>query len=1074
MARNAHFTSGVAHRRRRFALCLILPALALLYGTLFTFNGNRGRAQNPAPRGVEVKTETAVTSVLRRVIFTTPAGNTIFVNLPEDLTPGETCSGTVFAEPSGRADASRSAAANEFRSYVVEIAGQKIPAAGKTFELTLTPDLIKGGALEVVLRGARGDVVGRAEIPVASRTPSRPGDVRLPAFVKSGDFLTVECPCDGVITDTDFVMVGGTKILTVAESQGQRVAFNNSLGIGPAEVEFNERGQSTKGRINNLGIKLSVLKKEPLKRGERTTLTVEVTGLEDLSEPAPLRLENTTPGIVTMEPANVQQLSIGRADVQRGGRYTAERTLTGIQTGTFHIDGTVSRDVQRAPAGRGEPGVAATPVLVAPPVAAGPRPEVAVRFEGGQDWVRLRDELTKKIQEGNFPPPPSPEVVLVSPEVGATVSEAPTFRWRRLTEVPGDVQKVYYTLRVFEVLPEEQSRAEEIRKNKPLFEQSQLTEESFRLPAGRAALTPGKIYAWSVTATDLGGRELARSKLALFPLGPWPPFNFCWIFDPGPISYCVGQGAGITVAHGLFLGGGSAITWTLTPQNSADPPVSGTSGTVTIPPSLLPTTPGPHTYNLTITNGSCTRSMPITVYAHPGGAVGGTAVVSPAQICDGGTAVLDVTGETGNVGQWQYSDDNGSTWNSATTAFYIAGAPANTNQMSPTSCAAPNWYTDRKFRAVVSTSSAPNAPSCSSQLSAPTTLRIWCKPQAGSVTASTTRYCKYSPPPNITLQMTGTVIGNITWHRNPGGPITGTGNQITITPAPTQTTTYWATVSTGGSCPDATSNSVTVIVDDQPFCTSSTPLSVDKNLLCPGDAATLTVSSCTGYVSWYQSPTGLPGSWGAAVSAGNMVQNTTDLFATTFWQAVISGPPGSGSTCPPITTNTVAVNMMTPPAAPVVATPGPACLGSNVTLTTSLPPAGVTYQWYHDDLPISCGGGATCTFPAEPGTYWVEASNGCQTVQSNFVTLPVEEITIKLVAPCCRTTGPVTLSATATSSLTGPIPAGYFTWYQGTTVVGTGTSITVNPNVTSVYCVSVKSPTVSCAVQACTTITVCP
>jgi hypothetical protein len=1059
MARNTHTRHGVARRILRLPLCLALLGILLLSSILSNFHAAGGRAQSTDPRA-GVKTEVVVALGLRRAIFTTPAGNKIFVNLPDKLAPDETCSGTVFAEPAGGPGSSRSGAANEFRGYTVELAGQKLPATGKTFELNLTSSVLKDGVLEIVLRGARGDVSGRAEFPVASRAPSRPADVRLPAFGKAGDLLVVECPCDGRITDEDFFNVGQTRVLPVAESRGKRFVFNNSPATGPLAVEFGEGGRVTKGTMHNLSVRLSV-QKPSLMRGERTRLMVEVAGLEGLEEPASLSLTNSTPEVVTLEPANLQRFTIGRGDVRPGGRYTAEGTLVGILPGAFRIDAEVSRAEDRA-AVEEERGTSA----FVPPVAAAPGADAAARFEGGQEATRIRDELVRRIRAGQFPAPPLPEVGLLSPEQGAVLREPPTFRWRSPAVVPGDVPKVYYTLRIYEVSPE-QARAEEVRKSKPLFEQSQLSEETFRFPARGVELTPGKVYGWGVTATDLGGRELAQSKLSFFALLPWPPFNFCWIIDLSPVSYCTGQGAPVTVAA-LFTNAAGPLTWTLMPQMSGDPPVSGNSLPVTIPPSLLPTTPGAHTYVLTITKGNCSRTLPVTVYAYPG-AAGGAASVSPAQICDGGTAVLNVSGQTGSVGQWEYSDDGGVTWNNATSAFYIAGAPANTNQMRPSSCAAPNWYTDRQFRAVVTATNDPNAPSCSVARSTPTTLRIYCTPQAGGVTVSTPRYCRYSAPPSITLQLAGPVVGNVTW--SPGG---GTGSTVTISPAPTQTTTYTATISTGGSCPPIT-RSVTVVVDDQPFCTSTTPLSADKTLVCPGDAATLTLSSCTGYVTWQQSTTGPGGPW-TTVSAGNNVQNTTDLFAPTYWQAVISALPGSGSVCPPIQSNVISIGLMTPPAAPVVTGPAAACFGSNMTLTTSPPPAGVTYTWYHDDLPV-CSGGATCTVPAEPGNYWVEASNGCQTTQSNFLTVPIEEIKINLQAPCCKTTGPVTLSATATSSLTGAVGSGQFTWYQnGTPIPGSSgqSSITVNPSATSEYCVEVKSPTLSCSFKACTTVTVCP
>jgi hypothetical protein len=167
---------------------------------------------------------------------------------------------------------------------------------------------------------------------------------------------------------------------------------------------------------------------------------------------------------------------------------------------------------------------------------------------------------------------------------------------------------------------------------------------------------------------------------------------------------------------------------------------------------------------------------------------------------------------------------------------------------------------------------------------------------------------------------------------------------------------------------------------------------------------------------------------------------------------------------------------MTPPAVPVVLQPAPVCFGATATLTTTTPPpTGVTYNWYQDDLLIgSCGSNQTCTFPAQPGSYWVEATNGCQTVRSNAVVLPVDTVTVQIQAPCCGTGGPVTLSATGTSTLSGTITTpGSYVWTLNGSVIGSGQSITVNPATTTTYCVKVTSPT-GCTAQSCSTITVCP
>lgn len=698
----------------------------------------------------------------------------------------------------------------------------------------------------------------------------------------------------------------------------------------------------------------------------------------------------------------------------------------------------------------------------------------------GQSEAAQRAGQPQRVERPRLPPPPTPEVALISPAAGATVRDARTaFTWK-LSEIPATVQRVFYRLTIVE-LGGGQTAEEALAKNRPAFERANLPRDSFQLPAAGAELAAGKVYAWGVTAFDLGGRELGRSPPSIFSFKSPPPPTCTFLPLATTVKYCAG--GSITVGYANMSGSGP-YTWTLNPTGGtgSTPASTGIPFTpIVLPASVLPTVPGTYNFTVTITRGGCTQTVPLTIEVFPPAAVGGSAVVStpnPAQICDGQTAVLDVQWPAGTppqiVGNWQYSDTGiFGPWLNATTAFGISGAPANTNQMSPSSCTAPNWFTDRWFRAQVSSSAAANAPACSSAFSALTRLRIYCKPVPGTASISPAQICNNgsSTPPMVTLQMTGGTVGDFDWYdaSNMSTPLPGSHNVTPFSfPAPAGTKTYVAKFTTGGPCPPVFSNVVSVFVDTQPSC-PATPLTADQTNICPGDAATLTLSGCSGIINWQMSLNNT--TWTTIGSIGNTIQNTTDLNPpplSTFWQAVVSSPLGI---CPAITAGPIQINIKQPPAAPVVPQPAPICFGATATLNIT-PQAGVTYQWYHDGIALPCTG-PSCPV-SQPGNYWVEASNGCEMVRSNLVTLPVNLITIKFgPTPCCGLGGSVTLSASADSSLTGPITnPGSYTWTQGGTTIGTGTSVTVSPQNTTTYCVTVVGPG-GCQRQACTTITIC-
>jgi hypothetical protein len=74
-------------------------------------------------------------------------------------------------------------------------------------------------------------------------------------------------------------------------------------------------------------------------KGESTTLKIEVSGLQGITEPVPLHLVKG--GVVTMQGGDVQSMTIKPAEVQSNGTFTTTRTITGVQAGVWNASATV-------------------------------------------------------------------------------------------------------------------------------------------------------------------------------------------------------------------------------------------------------------------------------------------------------------------------------------------------------------------------------------------------------------------------------------------------------------------------------------------------------------------------------------------------------------------------------------------------------------------------------------------------------------------------------------------------------------------------------------------------------------
>ena len=124
----------------------------------------------------------------------------------------------------------------------------------------------------------------------------------------------------------------------IAESPRKAVFTAPTNVTGPLEITLKEAGKETKGTYHNVGVNLSA-PKTSLVKGEQTTLTVEVNGLQGLKAPVPLTL--TYAGVITMEGGPYQPLVIQPSQVTADGRYTTTRGITGIQAGGWSATATV-------------------------------------------------------------------------------------------------------------------------------------------------------------------------------------------------------------------------------------------------------------------------------------------------------------------------------------------------------------------------------------------------------------------------------------------------------------------------------------------------------------------------------------------------------------------------------------------------------------------------------------------------------------------------------------------------------------------------------------------------------------
>lgn len=266
------------------------------------------------------------------ITFSLPAGR-IYVNLPGDLAAGDTASATVNPVPAGAAERDQERQRQELGEYSVELGGQRAAATAgaRTFR-------VPAGAtsFSIKLFDPRGRAAGEVKPALRSTSPPPSGYV-VPSVGQGGAPLRIVGAFDGDLSNSA-VRIDGKPAQPMAESPRQLVVRGSEEGAAPAPIEVSERGTVVvSGPYRNVTVRLSAPVTNLL-AGQRTTLTVTVSGVEGLEQTLPVRLTNQSPGAVSMEGGAEQTLCVRPDEVKTDGTWTRTRGLTGVRAGGFGID----------------------------------------------------------------------------------------------------------------------------------------------------------------------------------------------------------------------------------------------------------------------------------------------------------------------------------------------------------------------------------------------------------------------------------------------------------------------------------------------------------------------------------------------------------------------------------------------------------------------------------------------------------------------------------------------------------------------------------------------------------------
>ncbi|MFH0895943.1 MAG: gliding motility-associated C-terminal domain-containing protein [Bacteroidota bacterium] len=483
-----------------------------------------------------------------------------------------------------------------------------------------------------------------------------------------------------------------------------------------------------------------------------------------------------------------------------------------------------------------------------------------------------------------------------------------------------------------------------------------------------------------------------------------------------PATVCPGAPTTLSVSGGS-LGAGASWQW-----------YTGGCGTTSIGSgSTLVVNPGSSTTYYVLASGTCntTSCASTSVTVNSNSSAPTSASAAPATLCSGASTTLSVSGGSlGTGASWQWytggcgttSVGSGSTLvvspGSTTTYYVLASGTCNT-----TSCASTS-VTVNSLSTVPTSASAAPATICSG--------------------ASTT------------LSVSGGSLGSgASWQWYTGGCGTtsvGSGSTLVVTPG--SNTTYYVLAS--GTCNTTTCVSTTVTVNTP--STAPTSASAAPATICSGSPTTLSVSGGTlGTGASWQWYTGGCGT----TSVGSGATLVVNPSSSTTYYVLASGTCNTTS----CTSTSVTVNSLSTAPSSASAAPATICSGASTTLSVSGGSlgSGANWQWFIGGCgttPVGSGSTLVVT-PGSSTTYYVLASGTCNTTTCVSTTVTVNTPS---TAPTSASAAPATLCAGAPTTLSvsgGSLGSGAaWQWYTGgcgTTSVGSGATLVVNPATSTTY-----------------------
>ncbi len=290
--------------------------------------------------GAEAK---ILTKNLYQKISLSSSKGEISLYAPDKYAAGDTISGKLMAEPSGKTGKIQAKNAKLLDQYSVEVAGVKT-GIGNGWATWTVPD---AKDFTVTLLNEKGKRVDSIQIPVHDEgLGKKTQDFQCPKILQAGHAFPIMGQYNGVSDDT-FVRVGDEELQKLAESPRVIVVEPPPQQTGEMEITVTEGNVTKTFKTRNISVLLHADDLH-LKRGQTTNFTVTVKGLEELEERLPLFVTNHSRETVNLEGEGTVWIEPSAVNSEDGS-FVFESSILAYSSGSFRITATVIDEFAFAP-----------------------------------------------------------------------------------------------------------------------------------------------------------------------------------------------------------------------------------------------------------------------------------------------------------------------------------------------------------------------------------------------------------------------------------------------------------------------------------------------------------------------------------------------------------------------------------------------------------------------------------------------------------------------------------------------------------------------------------------------------